>query len=567
MSAPIIPRPSQLPEELKDFRNFLYIVWDHLGLPEPTEVQYDIANRIQHGPSRDIIEAFRGVGKSYLTSAFVCFTLMWNPDIKFLVVSASKARADDFSTFTLRLINEMPLLQFLRPREDQRFSKVAFDVGPAVAAQSPSVKSLGITGMMTGSRADIVVADDVESLNNSLTQGNRDKISETVKEFEAILKPGGRILFLGTPQCEMSLYNQLADRGYNTCIWPCRFPDDKQIHSYGDKLSPFVLQKVKDDPALVGHSTDPKRFTDLDLAEREASYGRSSFNLQFMLDTTLSDQDRYPLKLADLVVMALDQTKLPNRVIWGPAPQLELKALPGLGLAGDRFYGPVGLQDGFAGATGCVMAIDPSGRGKDETAYAIVKLLNSQLFLVASGGFSEGYTENTLTSLLRLAKHYEVNKVLVEANFGDGMFTQLLTPVSSKVYPVTIEEVKHSKQKEQRIIDTLEPVLNQHRLVVDQAVIERDYASSSENPHRGLFYQLTRLTRDRGALMNDDRLDALAIAVAYWVESMAQSVDDAVKNQKAELLEAELDKFLQGTLGGKPVPEGFNRLFRGLRSR
>lgn len=567
MSAPtqlVVKFNPELPEELQDFRNFLWMVWQHLGLPEPTEIQYDIAHRVQYGPSRDIIEAFRGVGKSYLTSAFVCWCLLHDPDLKFLVVSASKGRADDFSSFTLRLIREMPLLQHLEPRDDQRSSMVAFDVGPATAAQSPSVKSLGVTGMMTGSRADIVVADDVESLNNSLTQGNRDKISETVKEFEAILKPGGRILFLGTPQCEMSLYNLLGQRGYSTRIWPARYPNASQLNSYGDKLSPLIREKVKADPSLEGTTTDPKRFTDVDLAEREASYGRSSFSLQFMLDTTLSDADRYPLKLSDLVVLPLDHQSLPSKVVWGPLPSLELKALPALGLAGDRFYGPAGLLDGYHAASGCVMAIDPSGRGKDETAFAIVKLLNSQLFVVAAGGFKEGYTEATLNGLMRLAKHYAVNKVIVEANFGDGMFTQLLKPVSAALYPVNIEEVKHSKQKEQRIIDTLEPLMNQHRLVVDTTVVERDYNTSMDEPHRGLFYQLTRLTRERGALQNDDRLDALSIACAYWVDHMAQSVDDSVSAQKQALLEAELEKFMNAT-GGIKTPQGFGKQFRSLR--
>jgi hypothetical protein len=148
------------------------------------------------------------------------------------------------------------------------------------------------------------------------------------------------------------------------------------------------------------------------------------------------------------------------------------------------------------------------------------------------------------------------------------MFTQLLKPVSAALYPVGLEEVKHSKQKEQRIIDTLEPILNQHRLIVDPSVVERDYNSSMEEPQRGLFYQLTRLTRERGALMNDDRLDALSIAVAYWVEQMALSVDESVASQKATILEAELERFMSGTLNfGKTtrIPEGLGKHFKGLR--
>ena len=105
---------SQLDLIKNDFRNFLYIAWKHLALPDPTPIQYDIAEYLQDGPKRLIIQAFRGVGKSWITSAFVVWKLLCDPQLKFLVISASKQRSDDFSTFTKRIIHEMPILQHLR---------------------------------------------------------------------------------------------------------------------------------------------------------------------------------------------------------------------------------------------------------------------------------------------------------------------------------------------------------------------------------------------------------------------------------------------------------------------
>ena len=230
--------------QLKDFRNFLYMCWKHLNLPDPTPVQYDMADFLQNAPKRAVIEAFRGVGKSYITSAFVCYKLLHDPQAKVLVVSASKVRADDFSTFTQRLINEMPVLHHLRSREGQRQSKISFDVGPAKASHSPSVKSVGITGQLAGSRADLIVADDVEVPNNSMTQVMRDKLSEAVKEFDAVLKPDGTIVYLGTPQTEMSLYETLPERGYETRIWPSRYPTHQQLLRYNNRLAPFIQEKL-----------------------------------------------------------------------------------------------------------------------------------------------------------------------------------------------------------------------------------------------------------------------------------------------------------------------------------
>ena len=541
---------TNVPEQLKDFRNFTYLVWKHLGLPEPTPIQYDIANYLQDSPKRCIIEAFRGVGKSYITAAYVVHQLLLDPQLKFMVVSASKARADDFSTFTQRIIMELPICQHLVAKEGQRWSKIAFDVAPAKASGSPSVKSVGVTGQLTGSRADIIIADDVEVPNNSMTQMMREKLGETVKEFDAVLKPNGKIIYLGTPQNEMSLYNALITRGYEMRVWPARYPTlDRAEKAYGGKLAPLLYDSLQTNlEAVYGLPTDPKRFTDEDLLERELSYGRSGFALQFMLDTSLSDQDKYPLKISDLMIYSCDKDTAPEKMVYGIFKQLN--ELPNVALSGDRFYAPedtIGRQE----YSGSVLAIDPSGRGSDETAYAVVKMLNGFLHVPAAGGIAGGYSNETLKSLAELAKEHKVNAVLIESNFGDGMFTELLKPHMLKTYPVSMEEVRHTKQKEARIIDTLEPVMNQHRLVIDPKVIQKDYETVQHLPPEKaqrymLIYQMTRITRQRGALAHDDRLDVLAMAVQYWVDQMAADVDSAMQERKNELLDAELDKFMSG---------------------
>ena len=114
---------------------------------------------------------------------------------------------------------------------------------------------------------------------------------------------------------------------------------------------------------------------------------------------------------------------------------------------------------------------NPSGRGRDETSWAIVKMLNGYLYVPDAGGMQGGYGEDVLKKLSLKAKKHKVNYIIVESNFGDGMFSELFKPYLSKVHPCTIEEVRHSIQKEKRIIDTLEPVLSQHKLVMSPDVI------------------------------------------------------------------------------------------------
>ena len=538
---------NDIPEKLKDFRNFLWVTWSHLNLPAPTPIQYEIAEWMQKGPSRSIVEGFRGVGKSWICSAFVVHQLLLDPQKNILVVSASKTRADDFSTFTLRLIHEMPILAHLIPGDKQRFSKISFDVGPANASHAPSVKSLGITSQLTGSRADIIVADDVEVPNNSATQSMRDKLSEQIKEFEAILKPNdeSRILFLGTPQCEDSVYTKLSERGYSNKVWPAR----KVTTSKNEKVYKGSVSDLCVSDEDKGTPTEPSRFDDIDLAEREASYGKTGFAMQFMLDPKLSDLDRYPLKINDLIVMDIDSDTAPEKLVWAQAPENAWdSSVPNVGFTGDRFYRPFKVVGDHVPFTGSVLAIDPSGRGKDETSWAVVKMLNGYLYATDVGGLQGGYEENVLKVLAIKAKDNKVNSIIIESNFGDGMFAEILKPYVGKIYPVTIEEVRHNTQKEKRIVDTLEPVMNQHRLVIDPKVIKSDYETAMKYPLESqvryqLIFQLSRLTREKGALTHDDRLDALSMAVSYWTTQMAQDADRKIHDRKSDKIDKELQRY------------------------
>ena len=541
---------------VKNFKNFLYLCWRHLNLPEPTPIQYDIADYLQSPNKRLVIEAFRGVGKSWITSAFVCHQLLLNPQRNILVVSASKSRADDFSTFTQRLIGEMPMLQHLQPRNNQRQSKVSFDVAPATASHAPSVKSMGITGQLTGSRADLIIADDVESANNSQTQLMRDRLGETVKEFDAIIKPEiGRIIFLGTPQTEMSLYNDLEERGFKTRIWCALYPSKEQTTGYGHKIAPIIAD-VEDNE---GKPTDPKRFDSVDLLERMSSYGKSGFNLQFMLDTTMSDANRHPLKLNDLIVLSGCSTwkEAPAKLQWASSPE-QIKAIdpdiPNVGLKGDYYVAPMHTSSEFTPFEGSVMSIDPSGRGEDKTAYAVLKMLHGVLYLTAIGSLDGGYSDDTMGRLAQIARQQDVNYVVIESNFGDGMATQLLKPIMASVHPCEIEEVRHNIQKEKRIIDTLEPLMNSHRLVIDDILIKEDFKLE---PDHQLFRQMTRITRDRGALRHDDQIDALAIAANYWVERMDRDTVLSYQQHKDDLLDRDLERFMENTIGRKPKQDRF----------
>ena len=507
----------------KNFWAFVYIVWKSIGLPKPTPIQVDIAQFLQNPPSdRVIIQGFRGVAKSFLTCAYAVWRLWSDRDLKVLIISASSDRADANARFIKSIINTLPFLEDMKATKDQLDTQNLFSVGGAKADISPSVKSVGITGQITGTRADLLISDDVEVPKNSGTQLQREKLAEAVKEYDAILKPNGQIIYLGTPQNEASLYNTLQNRGYVTRIWTVLYPENQaERASYGDTLAPFIAKKYDSDPdKYAGQPTDPERFDDIEIAKRKLSYGKAGFALQFMLNTNLSDYEKYPLKVSDLIVEELDMHETSVKWSWANGVQQRLQDIPCVAMKGDMYYAPLSRSPDTMPYTGTVMAIDPSGRGKDESSYAIVKCLNGYLFLMDVGGFEEGYSDLTLTKMAQIAKFWNVNEVVVEANFGDGMFTKVMTPIFNKIHPVAIQEVKNTKQKELRIIDTLEPVLMRHKLIVNKSVIENDYRRFETNQAYSFIYQMTRICRDKNAIAHDDRLDAVTMAVAYWLDNM-----------------------------------------------
>jgi len=532
-----------------DFKLFLQALWNQLDLPEPTRAQYAIADYLQHGPKRLQIQAFRGVGKSWITGAFVLWVLFKNPEKKIMIISASKERADNMSIFLQKLIIETPWLKHLQPKsDDARWSRISFDVNCS-PSQAPSVKSVGITGQLTGSRADLMILDDVEVPGNSMTEMMREKLLQLCTEAESILTPkeDSRIMYLGTPQTTFTIYRKLAERNYRPFVWPARVP--RKLANYEGLIAP-QLQEDIDMGADPWSVTDPDRFSHEDLLEREAAMGRSNFMLQFMLDTSLSDAEKFPLKMADLVVTSVNPQSAPDSVIWCSDPRNVLKELPTVGLPGDYFYSPMQLQGEWGPYQETICSVDPSGRGTDETAAAYISQRNGFLYVHEVRAYRDGYSDNTLLDILKGCKKYNVTKLVVETNFGDGLVAELFKKhIQQTQQGIDVEEVRANVRKEERIIDALEPILNQHRLIVDKGVIEWDYNSNKDDPPEKrllymLFYQMSRMCREKGAVRHDDRLDALAQGVKYFTDAMGISAMEVVKQRKRDDWNDMLESFL-----------------------
>lgn len=529
------------------FGTFLDAGMTHLGF-DVTDVQEDIGSFLAYGPQYLMVQAQRGQAKTTITAIFSVWSLIHDPKHRVLILSAGGKQANEISTLIVRLIMTMDELECLRPdpSNGDRTSVEAFDVHYTLKGvdKSPSVACVGITGNLQGKRADLLIADDIESQKNSRTTLMRELLMELTRDFTSICETG-RIVYLGTPQSKESIYNTLPGRGFTVRVWPGRYPTPEQRAAYGDTLAPFIAKRIDADPALAfkggllgdqGQAVDD-RLNEEVLQKKELDQGPSYFQLQHMLNTSLIDKERYPLKVEDLVLMRLGNEHAPMALTRGFGGS-SLKDIT-IHSTAYKINTAHTVSHDVAKFQGVIMYVDPAGGGKngDETGYAVTGFLNGNVFLLSAGGVPGGYNISQMTTLAEIAKKWQVNRVIIEMNMGYGAFREVWLPILRQYHECAVDDDYVTGQKELRIVETLEPVMARGSLIVNESVIEEDIATSSFHAPAvrstfTLFHQISRITRDRGALAHDDRVDALEGAVRYWVKQLAINQDKAIESAR-----------------------------------
>jgi hypothetical protein len=536
--------------EYPTFKPFIFDVMTGLMGFECSDIQLDIAEFLEYGPKERMIQAQRGQAKTTITAAYSVWRLIHNPSARVLIVSAGGTQATEIANWVIQIINGMDELECLRPDRaaGDRESVEAYDVhyelkGPE---KSPSVACVGITSNMQGKRADILIADDVESTKNSQTEHQRERLRMLTYDFTSICSTGD-IIYLGTPQSIDSIYNGLFSRGYTIRIWPGRYPTEKEQENYGQHLAPLIRKRMDADPTLRtgggptgerGQAVDPVLLPDDVLTKKEIDQGAAYFQLQHMLDTRLADADRFPLKPEKLIFMQVSETSAPLEIFVQRSDRTVITT-PADWPVQANYYRAAEFGREHAAFTGTHMYIDPAGGGQngDETAYAITKFLAGRVFLVDIGFVPGGLNDESIDALVEVAVKWKPRKIDIERNFGNGALGQILKPKLIAKHRCEVEDVWESGQKELRIIDILEPVIGSGRLVVDESLLEHDWRICQHYPIEkrasySLFFQLSRITRDKESLRHDDRLDALAGSVRHWVEALAQDSLKVVNQQR-----------------------------------
>ena len=568
-----------LQEHYADFNTLLVEVMEDVMGFTCTEIQQDIGEYVANGPQYRMVQAQRGEAKTTITAIYAVWRIIHDPSTRILIISAGSDMATEIANWVIQIINNMPELECLRPDRSagDRSSVTGYDIhytlkGPE---KSASITCIGITSNMQGKRADVLIADDIESAKNSQTQTQRNRIHHLTLDFTSICSKGD-IIWLGTPQSIDSVYNTLPGRGVEIRIWPGRYPTLKEQEDYEGFLAPLVAERLAADPSLRtgggptgdrGKPLDSVLLNEDDLTKKEIDQGAAYFQLQHMLSTKLTDADRFPLKLSQIRFMSIDcqfdpisskltSTVAPMTLQFVRTEQNQIKLPDGFPIK-DKMY-RVQLAEDFAPLVGPHMYVDPSGGGKngDELAYAVTAFLAGRVYTLDWGGFPGGLTDDALDALTKVAVKWQPQQIDIEQNYGNGALKSVWQPKLLKEHKCAIEEVWETGQKELRIIDILEPVLGSGRLIVDEDLIYKDIERTQKYPldkrsTYSLLWQLSRLTRDKGSLIHDDRLDALAGSVRHWVELLA--IDD--EKQKAAARDKAYREMMSNPLGnGRPVP-------------
>ena len=583
---------------LVSFENFCFVATQIIFGKPPTAIQMEMIRYFEKGPELRGIMAFRNAAKTTISVFYVVWQAYREPRINIFCVSGDQGKARGMVKESRSMYDKINFLAKFHPihnmgnKGTMSDSADGYNVFGAMGGKSQTFAAAAISGNITGSRAHIIIMDDIETPNNSTTPDLREKLMARDSEADNLLHDefSGSFgltfrpfkMYLGTPHTEDSIYYRRQADGYKFRIYPARFPNEDFMRTIGHLVDPWVLKQLEEDPSLgtgygpnfdEGRVIDLVRFSeDYFLRKRLGPGGASRFAKQQMLDISLSNIEKFPLKLRDLIVADLDNSRARGMYLSEREDIYMIKDLQPVGMPNDRYYGPSYTSKEVFEYEDIKMVIDPSADGADETAYAVVAILNGNYFLLASGGvgaYGGGFGKEAYTFLVSIAKKYKVKKIHIEGNYGGGVFTDAIVPYLLKDYPCEVETYFVKGRKEDRILDTLEPIIGLRRLIISRQVVEQDLVSAPEKAPEdkkmsySLFYQMARMAREKDCLLHDDRLEAVQACIAQFEEVVYVDQQKATEAKSFEeeraFMEAPLHKRLGLLTRGTAPPRSFFR--------
>jgi hypothetical protein len=450
-----------------DLVEFAWIWNTRAGLPTPPlhrRVLRWLEDALAAGDRRLLLMAFRGAGKSTLVGLFCAWRLYRLPDTRILVLAADHALATRMVATVRRILARHPLCGTLLPEGNEgSWAADRFTVERPAVLRDASMMAAGITGNITGSRAELIICDDVEVAGNCDTPAKREDLRERLHETGFVLTPDGTMLFVGTPHCAESLYAE---------------DESGHLHGYRRLVLPLLDAE--------GRSAWPERFPDEAVALLRRRVGPLAFRRQMLLEIAEDEAARLDPALIARYAEEPDYRESNGKAVL---TLLGTKLLSG-GAWWDPAFGRPGTGDASV-----LAATYADGDGRH--------YLHRLAYLTHDPDAKEDPATQQCRAVAAIARDLLLPVVRVETN-GIGRFLPgLLRGELAKLHHnCAVVEASSRIPKTQRILGALDPLLAARRL------------SAHESVFRTHFPREMAAWRPDAPGGHDDALDALAGAVA-----------------------------------------------------
>lgn len=439
-----------------------------LGTPEIHLKMADWLERSWRGKKvRLLLMAFRSSGKSTIAGLFAAWLLYINPALRILVLAADFSLAKKMVRNVRRILERHPLTSDIKPTKAEQWASDRFTVNRDLELRDPSMLARGITSNITGSRADIIICDDVEVPNTCDSPEKRENLRDLLMETEYVMVPEGTKLFIGTPH------------NYNTIY------ADAPRHELGEDevfLQDFerMVIPVHDEE---GVSAWPERFSAENIERIKRTSGPNRFSSQMLLR---------PVNIAD---GKLDPAALQ---FYGGTINY-IKELDRLEICGRPMVSAHGYWDPAFGRG-----------GGDASVFAAVytdedgqRWLHELKYLELDNFSDEDEATQQCRQVAFQAQLLRLPVVAVETNGIGKLLPQILRrEIAKKGAPCAVKEIDNRRAKDLRILEAFDVVLAAKALHVHERVRDTPFLSEMMEWKPG---------KKHG---RDDGLDAVAGALA-----------------------------------------------------
>jgi predicted phage terminase large subunit-like protein len=238
---------------------------------------------------RALVELPRDHGKTVQVCARVLWELGRNAALRVKIVCATEGIAEERGRFLRLAIAGNPLVREVFPRLEpgEPWAETRFTIRRPADVIGPSVTTLGVCAGLTGTRADLLVCDDIVDVKSLTSAAERARVKAFFRDnLMNLLEPDGRCWCLFTPWHANDLNAELKKSGAFRLfrrsvgldlrpVWPERWPrrrlDERRREigaasfARGYRLLPLTPEVMKIRPEWVRYWCDDVRLGSPDL--------------------------------------------------------------------------------------------------------------------------------------------------------------------------------------------------------------------------------------------------------------------------------------------------------------